>query len=72
MISFPSMKGILTAATDAVVRLHHSVLEDGGISNLGLGYAHCGMVAAARWIPKLCTPTLLKAPGECRGFKVKS
>ncbi|KAF1886603.1 hypothetical protein Lal_00045836 [Lupinus albus] len=65
------MKGILTAATDVVVPLHHSVLEDGGISNLVLGYAHCGMVAAVRWIPKLCTPTLLKALGECRGFKVK-
>ncbi|KAI9194852.1 hypothetical protein LWI28_009665 [Acer negundo] len=32
---------------------HHSVLHDSGISNLVLGYAHSGMVAAARWIAKL-------------------
>ncbi|MED6187114.1 hypothetical protein PIB30_073274 [Stylosanthes scabra] len=66
-----SIKDTLTAATGAVVPFHHSVLNDGGISNLVLGYAHCGMVAAARWIAKLCTPTLLKALGECPDFKVK-
>ncbi|KAF7813525.1 Sn1-specific diacylglycerol lipase alpha [Senna tora] len=66
-----SIKDTLTAATGAVVPFHHSVLNDGGISNLVLGYAHCGMVAAARWIAKLCTPTLVKALGECPDFKVK-
>ncbi|GAU46963.1 hypothetical protein TSUD_403130 [Trifolium subterraneum] len=66
-----SIKDTLTAATGAVVPFHHSVLNDGGISNLVLGYAHCGMVAAARWIAKLCTPTLLKALGECPDFSVK-
>ncbi|RDX64220.1 hypothetical protein CR513_57244, partial [Mucuna pruriens] len=66
-----SIKDTLTAATGAVVPFHHSLLNDGGISNLVLGYAHCGMVAAARWIAKLCTPTLLKALGECPDFKVK-
>ena len=66
-----SIKDTLTAATGTVVPFHHSVLNDGGISNLVLGYAHCGMVAAARWIAKLCTPTLLKALGECPDFKVK-
>lgn len=66
-----SIKDTLTAATGAVVPFHHSVLNDGGISNLVLGYAHCGMVAAARWIAKLCTPTLLKALGECPDFNVK-
>lgn len=65
-----SIKDTLTAATGAVVPFHHSVLNDGGISNLVLGYAHCGMVAAARWIAKLCTPTLLKALGECPDFNV--
>ncbi|KAJ9181871.1 hypothetical protein P3X46_005918 [Hevea brasiliensis] len=59
-----SIKDTLTAATGAVVPFHHSVLHDGGISNLILGYAHCGMVAAARWIAKLSTPCLLKALGE--------
>lgn len=66
-----SIKDTLTAATGAVVPFHHSVLNDGGISNLVLGYAHCGMVAAARWIAKLCAPTLLKALGECPDFNVK-
>ncbi|KAI5446451.1 hypothetical protein KIW84_014328 [Lathyrus oleraceus] len=66
-----SIKDTLTAATGAVVPFHHSVLNDGGISNLVLGYAHCGMVAAARWIAKLCTPTLLKALAECPDFNVK-
>ncbi|KAK7303744.1 hypothetical protein RJT34_14657 [Clitoria ternatea] len=66
-----SIKDTLTAATGAVVPFHHSVLNDGGISNLVLGYAHCGMVAAARWIARLCTPTLLKALSECPDFEVK-
>ncbi|ESW10944.1 hypothetical protein PHAVU_009G251900 [Phaseolus vulgaris] len=66
-----SIKDTLTAATGAVVPFHHSVLNDGGISNLVLGYAHCGMVAAARWIAKLCTPTLHKALDEFPDFKVK-
>ncbi|XP_027368696.1 uncharacterized protein LOC113874682 [Abrus precatorius] len=66
-----SIKDTLTAATGAVVPFHHSILNNGGISNLVLGYAHCGMVAAARWIAKLCTPTLLKALSECPDFKVK-
>ncbi|RDX94675.1 Sn1-specific diacylglycerol lipase alpha, partial [Mucuna pruriens] len=66
-----SIKDTLTAATGAVVPFHHSILNDEGISNLVLGYAHCGMVAAARWIAKLCTPTLLKALNECPDSKVK-
>lgn len=66
-----SIKDTLTAATGAVVPFHHSVLADGGISNLVLGYAHCGMVAAARWIAKLSTPVLLKALAEYPGYNVK-
>ncbi|XVF28272.1 hypothetical protein REPUB_Repub15cG0015500 [Reevesia pubescens] len=66
-----SIKDTLTAATGAVVPFHHSVLHDGGISNLVLGYAHCGMVAAARWIAKLTGPCLLKALGEYPDYKVK-
>ena len=64
-------KDTLTAATGAVVPFHHSVLHDGGISNLVLGYAHCGMVAAARWIAKLSTPFLLKALDKYPDYKVK-
>ncbi|XWS53570.1 hypothetical protein CRYUN_Cryun10bG0012700 [Craigia yunnanensis] len=66
-----SIKDTLTAATGAVVPFHHSVLHDGGISNLVLGYAHCGMVAAARWIAKLTAPCLLEALGEYPDYKVK-
>lgn len=66
-----SIKDTLTAATGAVVPFHHSVLHDGGISNLVLGYAHCGMVAAARWIAKLSTPCLQKALGEHPDYKVQ-
>ncbi|KDP27851.1 hypothetical protein JCGZ_18931 [Jatropha curcas] len=66
-----SIKDTLTAATGAVVPFHHSVLHDGGISNLILGYAHCGMVAAARWIAKLSTPCLLKALSDYPDHEVK-
>ncbi|KAK6930213.1 Mono-/di-acylglycerol lipase, N-terminal [Dillenia turbinata] len=66
-----SIKDTLTAVTGAVVPFHHSLLHDGGISNLVLGYAHCGMVAAARWIAKLSTPTLLKALEEHPDYDIK-
>lgn len=66
-----SIKDTLTAATGAVVPFHHSVVHEGGVSNLVLGYAHCGMVAAARWIAKLASPCLIKALGEYPGYKLK-
>ncbi|BAT77098.1 hypothetical protein VIGAN_01518700 [Vigna angularis var. angularis] len=66
-----SIKDTLTAATGAMVPFHHSIVSDGQISNLVLGHAHCGMVAAARWIAKLCTPALLKALNDCPDSKVK-
>lgn len=66
-----SIKDTLTAVTGAVVPFHHSVVHEGGVSNLVLGYAHCGMVAAARWIAKLATPCLLKALGDYPDYKLK-
>ncbi|KAI9160320.1 hypothetical protein LWI28_007067 [Acer negundo] len=66
-----SIKDTLTAVTGAVVPFHHSVVHDGGVSNLVLGYAHCGMVAAARWIAKVATPCLHKALGEYPDYKLK-
>lgn len=66
-----SIKDTLTAATGAVVPFHHSVLHDGGISNLILGYAHCGMVAAARWIAKLSSPCLVKALSDHPDYSIK-
>ncbi|KAM6601718.1 hypothetical protein CsatA_021327 [Cannabis sativa] len=66
-----SIKDTLIAATGAVVPFHHSVVHEGGVTDLVLGYAHCGMVAAARWIAKLATPCILKALGQNPGYKLK-
>ncbi|XP_068658806.1 uncharacterized protein [Aristolochia californica] len=66
-----SIKDTLTAATGAVVPFHHLLLDEGGVSNLVLGYAHCGMVAAARWIAKLTIPCLLKAVDEYPDYQIK-
>ncbi|KAM0947634.1 putative fungal lipase-like domain, mono-/di-acylglycerol lipase, alpha/Beta hydrolase [Dioscorea sansibarensis] len=66
-----SIKDTLTAATGAVVPFHHSVLDEGGVSNLVLGYAHCGMVAAAHWIAKRTTPVLLKALSQHPDYSIK-
>ncbi|PKI41652.1 hypothetical protein CRG98_037959, partial [Punica granatum] len=66
-----SIKDTLTAVTGAVVPFHHSVVNEGGVSDVILGYAHCGMVAAARWIAKLATPCLLKALEQYPDYNVK-
>ncbi|KAI3463215.1 hypothetical protein Pfo_019878 [Paulownia fortunei] len=66
-----SVKDTLTAVTGAVVPFHHTVVCEGGVSNLVLGYAHCGMVAAARWIAKLATPCLLTALNSHPDYKLK-
>ncbi|KAL0429938.1 UNVERIFIED_CONTAM: Sn1-specific diacylglycerol lipase beta [Sesamum radiatum] len=66
-----SVKDTLTAVTGAVVPFHHTVVCGGGVSNLVLGYAHCGMVAAARWIAKLATPLLLTALDSYPDYKLK-
>ncbi|KAL6495955.1 hypothetical protein OROGR_030518 [Orobanche gracilis] len=66
-----SVKDTLTAVTGAVVPFHHTVVCEGGVSNLVLGYAHCGMVAAARWIAKLATPCILTALDSYPNYKLK-
>ncbi|XP_072959034.1 uncharacterized protein [Typha angustifolia] len=66
-----SIKDTLTAVTGAVVPFHHSLLDEGGVSKLVLGYAHCGMVAAARWIAKCTTPCLLSAVSQYPDYKIK-
>eukprot|EP00249_Psilotum_nudum_P022303 c28464_g1_i2 orf=389-2542(-) len=66
-----SVKDTLTAATGALVPFHHTVLDEGGVSNLVLGYAHCGMVAAARWIAQLATPVLVKALTDHPTYRIK-
>ncbi|XP_010917459.1 uncharacterized protein [Elaeis guineensis] len=66
-----SIRDTLTAATGAVVPFHHTVVHQGGVSDVVLGYAHCGMVAAARWIAKLATPCLVQALHEYPDYKLK-
>ncbi|KAK7275573.1 hypothetical protein RIF29_16692 [Crotalaria pallida] len=66
-----SIKDTLTAVTGTVIPFHHSVVQQGGVSELVLGYAHCGMVAAARWIAKLATPCLLEALRHHPDYEVK-
>ncbi|XP_050381404.1 uncharacterized protein LOC126798467 [Argentina anserina] len=66
-----SIKDTLTAATGAVVPFHHSVVNEGGVSDLVLGYAHCGMVAAATWIAKLAKPCLLEALDQYPDYELK-
>jgi hypothetical protein len=65
------MKDTLTAATGAVVPFHHSLLDEGGVSKLVLGYAHCGMVAAARWIARSITPCLCQAVSQCPDYQIR-
>ncbi|CAL4978991.1 unnamed protein product [Urochloa decumbens] len=64
-------KDRLTAATAAEVPFHHSVLHDGHKSNLVVGHAHCGMVAAARWIADQAIPCLSKAVEQFPDYKIK-
>ncbi|KAL2933029.1 Sn1-specific diacylglycerol lipase alpha [Bienertia sinuspersici] len=66
-----SIKDTLTAVTGAVVPFHHTLVHEGGVSNLVLGYAHCGMVAAARWIAKLATPCVIEALAEHPDYELK-
>lgn len=66
-----SIRDTLTALTGAVAPFHHTVVHEGGVSDLILGYAHCGMVAAARWIAKVATPCLVEALREYPDYKLK-
>ncbi|KAF8665950.1 hypothetical protein HU200_054035 [Digitaria exilis] len=66
-----STKDRLTAATAAEVPFHHSVLQDGRKPNLVAGHAHCGMVAAARWIADQVIPCLSKAVEQFPDYRVK-
>ncbi|XP_040376311.1 uncharacterized protein LOC102721055 [Oryza brachyantha] len=66
-----SIRDTLTAATGAVVPFHHTIVQEGGVSDLVLGYAHFGMVAAARWIAKLAAPCLAHALHIHPDYKIK-
>ncbi|PWZ15405.1 ADP-ribosylation factor-like protein 8c [Zea mays] len=67
-----SVKERLTAATGAEVPFHHVVVQEGRVSNLVLGYAHYGMVVAARWIAKQAIPCLSKAIEQFPEYEVKT
>ncbi|KAF0889322.1 hypothetical protein E2562_022870 [Oryza meyeriana var. granulata] len=66
-----SVKDRLTAATGAEVPFHHVVAQDGHVSKLVLGHAHCGMVVAARWIAKQAIPCLNEAVEKFPDYGVK-
>jgi hypothetical protein len=57
-----STKERLTAATSAEVPFHHIILSEGKISNVVLGYAHCGMVVGSQ---NLLFPIFIT---KCRNF----
>ena len=56
-----SMKDTLTVVTGATVPFHHALLDGDGVHRMVLGYAHCGMAAAARFIAVTAEATLLAA-----------
>eukprot|EP00899_Mesostigma_viride_P017189 jgi/Mesvir1/25471/Mv01735-RA.1 len=64
-----SVKDTLTAITGSVVPFHHTLVADSDGTSPGgekvravvLGYAHCGMVVAARWFLDNLAPTLRAA-----------
>ncbi|KAL6893745.1 hypothetical protein ACP4OV_007843 [Aristida adscensionis] len=66
-----STKERLTAAAAAEVPFHHIILTEGQISKVVLGYAHCGMLAAARWIAKLVIPHLHCKVQEFPDYQIK-
>uniref|UniRef100_A0A0E0MHV3 Fungal lipase-type domain-containing protein n=1 Tax=Oryza punctata TaxID=4537 RepID=A0A0E0MHV3_ORYPU len=66
-----SVKDRLTAATAAEVPFHHVVLKEGHVSNVVLGHAHCGMVAAARWIADQAIPCLSRAIEQFPDYRIK-
>jgi hypothetical protein len=65
-----SVKERLTAATGADIPFHHVVAKGGRVSNLVLGYAHCGMATSARWIADQATPCLSKAAEQFPDYRI--
>ncbi|KAG2376452.1 Pentatricopeptide repeat-containing protein [Vigna angularis] len=68
-----SIKDTLTDAIGAPVSFNHFVYSDGELkrNNVISGHGHRGMVAAARWIKKHCTPKLLDELCQYPDFQVK-
>ncbi|KAM3197206.1 hypothetical protein ACQJBY_072713 [Aegilops geniculata] len=66
-----SVKDRLTAATAAEVPFHHAVSQEGRGSCIVVGHAHCGMVAAARWVADQAIPCLSRAVEQFPDYKIK-
>jgi stage III sporulation protein SpoIIIAA len=66
-----SIKERLTAATGTAVPFHHVVIQDGAVTGVVLGHAHCGMVTAARWIAKHSVPALAEAIRQHPDYNIK-
>ncbi|KAJ3703830.1 hypothetical protein LUZ61_007535 [Rhynchospora tenuis] len=66
-----SARDRLTAATSGEVPFRHMNIQKGGVVNFVKGYAHCGMVAAARWIAKYAVPCLTKAKNQFPDYEIK-
>uniref|UniRef100_A0ACD5W479 Uncharacterized protein n=1 Tax=Avena sativa TaxID=4498 RepID=A0ACD5W479_AVESA len=67
-----SVKDRLTAATAAEVPFHHAVLShEGRGSSVVAGHAHCGMVAAARWVADQAIPCLSRAVELFPDYRIK-
>jgi len=63
----------LTDVIGAPVSFNHFISSDGELKRNKVisGYGHRGMVAAARWIRKHCTPKLLDELRKYPDFQVK-
>ncbi|XP_047148332.1 uncharacterized protein LOC124820636 [Vigna umbellata] len=68
-----SVKDTLTDAIGAPVSFNHFIYSDGELkrNNVISGHGHRGMVAAARWIKKHCTPKLLDELRQFPDFQIK-
>ncbi|KAM0886592.1 hypothetical protein ACQ4PT_029590 [Festuca glaucescens] len=66
-----SVKDRLTAATAAEVPFHLAVSQEGRGSSVVVGHAHCGMVAAARWIADQAIPCLSRAVELFPDYRIK-
>ncbi|CAJ1931036.1 unnamed protein product [Sphenostylis stenocarpa] len=67
------IEDLLTDAIGAPVSFNHFIYSDGELkrNNKVSGHGHRGMVAAARWIKKHCTPTLLDELRRYPDFQIK-
>jgi hypothetical protein len=66
-----SVKDRLTAATAAEVPFHHAVSQESRGTSVVVGHAHCGMLAAARWIADQAIPCISRAVELFPDYRIK-